>query len=74
MENKKIHNRIVDPEALLRKIEEEDAIIQAVMDGQERACPVCGSILQFVPPGSSTHPGIYCGKGCTEILLSMRVR
>jgi len=63
-----------DQESLLRKLEEEDATIQAVMDGQVRVCTVCGSLLQFVPPGSSVHPGIYCGKGCTEILLSMRVR
>ena len=67
-------NSKVDHEAILQKVHEEDTLIQAVMDGNERKCLVCGSLLKFVPPNAGIHPGIYCVNGCTKILLSMRLK
>ena len=47
-------------------------LIRAVFAGQTIACPTCGKTLTAKLPGSGAAPGIYCGNGCTEILLDIR--
>lgn len=66
IETKKTHQEI------LKDIEEQETLIAQVMNGEEVYCKVCGKPLVFKNPGSGVHPGIYCGTGCTEILLDMQ--
>ena len=56
---------------VLKEVEEQEKIITMVMNGESIYCPKCNYILYFKGPKSGVHPGIYCGNGCTEILLSM---
>lgn len=68
----KITNSQIRRVEVLQDVEEATSLVNDVMAGIERHCPVCGSILTLKLPGSGTHPGIYCETGCTKILLSMQ--
>ncbi len=48
---------------------DQKALIKKVMAGREIKCKTCGSILRLVVPEDKTTPGIFCGKGCTDISL-----
>ena len=58
-------------EEILRKLEEAEALIQRVVEGEEVSCSECGNQLYYKGPKSGVHPGVYCGLGCTEILLEI---
>ncbi|MFT5654157.1 MAG: hypothetical protein ACI8W9_002113, partial [Psychromonas sp.] len=32
-------------------------------------CETCGTVLRLIVPEDKTTPGVYCGKGCTDICL-----
>lgn len=47
----------------------QKALIKKVMAGRKINCEVCNSELFIVLPEDSGTPGLYCKKGCTDILL-----
>ena len=56
---------------ILERVRKTELLIKSVRDGDKVYCEVCGNELYFVEPGSGKVPGLYCGKGCTEIHVNM---
>lgn len=56
-----------------RSFNQQKAMIKKVMAGRIINCENCGGVIKLVTPGSSENPGLFCGKGCTDILLDFSV-
>ncbi|MBA6353773.1 MULTISPECIES: hypothetical protein [unclassified Colwellia] len=52
-----------------KSFNDQKALIKKVMAGREMKCETCGSILRLIVPEDKSTPGVYCGKGCTDICL-----
>ncbi|MBA6362540.1 hypothetical protein H4J56_17770 [Colwellia sp. BRX8-4] len=52
-----------------KSFNDQKALIKKVMAGREMKCETCGSILRLIVPEDKSTPGVYCGKGCTDISL-----
>jgi len=50
---------------------QQKAMIKKVMAGRTINCEGCGGAIKLVPPESSENPGLFCGKGCTDIELDL---
>lgn len=48
---------------------EQKALIKKVMAGRQIHCSECGQVLRLVLPEDQGHSGIFCSKGCTDIIL-----
>jgi hypothetical protein len=57
---------------ILEEVKAHDRIVADVMAGKTVTCGVCGQPLKYYGVDSGRHPGIYCGNGCTEILMTVK--
>ena len=55
-----------------KSFNDQKALIKKVMAGRQIKCETCGSVLRLIVPEDKTTPGVYCGKGCTDICLFKR--
>jgi hypothetical protein len=56
------------------ELAEQDALIQAVMRGEEKAYVQCGGALVFTLRGNGASADIRCDAGCTNYHLTMAPR
>lgn len=54
-----------------KSFNEQKAMIKKVMAGRIIHCEQCGSTIKLVLPEVSDSPGLFCGKGCTDIELDL---
>jgi hypothetical protein len=52
-----------------KSFNDQKALIKKVMAGRQIKCETCGSVLRLIVPEDKSTPGVYCGKGCTDICL-----
>jgi hypothetical protein len=61
-------------EDVLRKLQEQDALVKSVIEGETVLCQTCGCPLHYVQPGTGKHPGVFCDTGCTQIHIDARAK
>lgn len=61
-----------DRKKIIDDIARTERLIVDVRAGKQVFCPTCSDLLHFYGPKSGHHPGVFCGHGCTSILLDFR--
>ena len=68
------HKNLPDRADIHAELAEQDALIQAAMCGEEKACVECGGGLVFTLRGNGASAEIRCDAGCTKYHLTMAPR
>jgi len=56
-----------------KSFNEQKTLIKKVMSGRKVQCKKCGGNINLVLPQESDSPGLYCNKGCTNIILDFEL-
>ncbi len=52
-----------------KSFNDQKALIKKVLAGRDIACQQCGTAIRVVLPEDKKTTGLFCAKGCTNIVL-----
>jgi hypothetical protein len=52
-----------------KSFNDQKALIKKVLAGRDIACQQCGTSIRVVLPEDKKTTGLFCAKGCTNIVL-----